>query len=218
MRRFCLLVLLISALPIPLFAASYNFDESGGCLNYTQAFKLGQPLQVNGAAIMSIAGPGIHVSSGMAPLGWVKLANGHLDGETIAGSKASGSITDTYTYSGGTMRIFNSVKNTHIRKDVMFNGSLGNETLTVTYNFTAEQNRQGKTFYVFDGRTWQLSGDVSGEFYNGQNLSGTFDITKVGKAGATGNTALSGVPEPGGLTLFATGLLGTAGLVRRRSR
>lgn len=217
MKRFCVILLLLSALPISAVAASYSFEETGGSLNLTQSLKLGDPLQLNGAEIVSIKGPGIHLSNGASKFGWLKLANGDLEGETIAGSKQTGSITDTYTYGAGTMTIFNSLKNTNIPKGVIFSGSLSSETLTITYDYTTEQNSKGKTIYVFDGRTWQLAGDVVGKFYNGERLSGTFDLSKIGKNAATGATNLSGVPEPDTLALLATGLLGLAGLVRRRS-
>lgn len=73
--------------------------------------------------------------------------------------------------------------------------------------------------------TYALTGDVKGVLWNGTtvNLKATEDITILSSAqGAKGighitlgNTQLA-VPEPGTLSLFGTGLLGIAGMFRRK--
>lgn len=62
-----------------------------------------------------------------------------------------------------------------------------------------------------------LSGRVIGS-YNDLTIGAKTVEIKVGGALARGSTALGEVPEQGTLGLLGTGLLGIAGLVRRRSR
>jgi hypothetical protein len=69
-----------------------------------------------------------------------------------------------------------------------------------------------------------LSGTISGQFSNGQVVSGqTFTISVVtqqtfhGSIGINnGNLSVLVTPEPGTLSLMGTGLIGLAGLVRRK--
>jgi hypothetical protein len=73
--------------------------------------------------------------------------------------------------------------------------------------------------------TYALTGDVRGVLWNGTtvNLQATEDISILNSAqGANGvghitlgNTQLA-VPEPGTLGLFGTGLVGIAGMFRRK--
>jgi hypothetical protein len=217
-KIFRLLSLSLFALSVSAFATTYTFDESGGSLNLSHSLKFGGALQLTGSKIVSISGPSLHMTASSGEkLGLLKLTGSQLLNSTTAGSKAGGSITDTYSYGPGTISIVNTLKGS-IPHGVIFNGTFSSETLTVTHDYSQELNAKGKTIYVSDGRTWQLVGDVIGKMYTGQGLSGTFTISRVGHNPVTGTTDLAATPEPGTLLLLATGLLGIAGLVRSRFR
>jgi hypothetical protein len=218
-KRFRLLSLSLFVLSISAFATTYTFDESGGSLNLVHSLKFGGALQLTGSKIVSISGPSLHMTASSGEkLGLLKLTGAQLLTSTIAGSKAGGSVTDTYSYGPGAISITNSLKGSSIPHGVLFNGTFTTETLTVTYGYSQELNAKGKPINVFDGRTWQLVGNVIGKMYTGQGLSGTFTISRVGHNPVTGTTNLAATPEPGTLLLLATGLLGIAALVRSRFR
>jgi len=215
-----LLSLPLFALSISAFATTYTFDESGGSLNLVHSLKFGGALQLTGSKIVSISGPTLHMTASSGErLGVLKLTGAQLLTSTTAGSKAGGSITDTYIYGPGSISIANSLKgSSSIPHGIVFNGTFSTETLTVTDDYSQELNAKGKPINVFDGRTWELAGELVGKMYTGQSLSGTFTISRVGHDPATGTTNLAATPEPGTLLLLATGLLGIAGLVRSRFR
>ena len=188
-------------------------------MNLVHSLKFGSALQLTGSKIVSISGPSLHMTaSSGGKLGVLKLSGTRLLTSTVTGSKAGGSIADTYSYGPGTMTIVNSFKASSFPQGVIFNGTFSSETLTVTYDYSQELSARGKTIYVSDGRTWQLIGSVVGKMYTGQGLSGTFKISRVGHSPVAGTTDLSATPEPGTLLLLATGLLGIAGVVRSRFR
>jgi hypothetical protein len=218
-KRFRLLSLSLFALSISAFATTYTFDESGGSLNLVHSLKFGGALQLTGSKIVSISGPSLHMAASSGEkLGVLKLTGAQLLSSTVAGSKAGGSITDTYIYGPGTISIASSLKGSSIPHGILFNGTFTTETLTVSHDYSQELTAKGKPFYVYDGRAWQLIGSVVGKMYTGQGLSGTFTISRVGHNPVTGTTNLAATPEPGTLLLLATGLLGIAALVRSRFR
>ena len=219
MKKLWFLSLSLIALCMSAFATTYTFDESGGSLNLAHSLKFGGALQLSGSKIESISGPSLLMTAGSAGnLGVLKLTGAQLLTSSVTGSKAGGSITDTYIYGPGTINIVNTLKGSSFPHGVIFNGTFSSETLTVTYDYTQELNAKGKPINVFDGRTWQLVGDVIGKMYTGQVLSGSFTISRIGHNPVTGTTNLAATPEPGTLLLLATGLLGIAGLVRSRFR
>jgi hypothetical protein len=73
--------------------------------------------------------------------------------------------------------------------------------------------------------TFTLTGDIAGTLYNGVSVTGTTSqnfytyngqlIAGIGHI-TVGNTALNTIPEPGTLGLLGTGLVGIAGIFRRK--
>ncbi len=72
--------------------------------------------------------------------------------------------------------------------------------------------------------TYTLTGDLIGQYYNGRTVTGTTTQNLYSVAGqlngGTGHIRMGGstiiVPEPGTLGLLGTGLLGIAGMFRRK--
>ena len=98
---------------------------------------------------------------------------------------------------------------------VIFNGSFSGPvtwTLATGLNGTHYYTLSGTligTWYtglMVDGATIQLTINTGKGFFNGS--------TKI----SSGNTNITVVPEQGSLTLFGTGLVGLAGLLRKKSK
>jgi len=98
---------------------------------------------------------------------------------------------------------------------VLFTGSFTGTTSWTVNTATID----GTTLY-----TYTLTGTISGVFSNGQTVSGQLFTMSVqtqqsfhGSIGINaGNMSVLVTPEPGTLSLFGTGLIGLAGLVRKR--
>jgi hypothetical protein len=208
MKRVVLLAVLMLALPIMAFAnSSLVFTNHGGSITYNGT-------NLTGNAVLD-SFTGTPCSS--CNIGHVSYSTGALVSHNTTAT------TDSWTFAGG--GAFNITSNGTV---LVPSGTVFSGTFTGPVTFVGTFNPAGD----FGAGAWSytLTGNVAGNFssnYGGGSAAGgtvqlTFDVhghvpftTSV--RGKTGTTSLA-TPEPGTLGLLGSGLLGIAGLVRRKFR
>jgi hypothetical protein len=186
MRRVILMAVLALALPVACLANSIDYSNQGGTVTGTDATGL-----TFSSPLIGILHQGGGQVSGN--LGTVSITAGAVMSGTLTGNAILGPGTITITGNGT-----NGVPN-----GVIFTSSFQSATWTLT------------TF----GGTGTHSYTFVANFGNNQTIQTTFNIGKGFFAGSadlgSGDTTVV-VPEPGTLGMLGTGLVGVAGLIRRK--
>jgi len=197
MKKTVLLAALALALPGAVLASSINsidYSNSGGTLTASTVGGL-TTLTLSGSELSEIRNfPGGKVTG---DLGSVTFTTGALTGSL---------------QTGGTFAAGGSILITASNGAVLFKGTFSGPTM-----WEALPGANGTSSYF-------LVGSVSGWTGAGSWTTGnTFDITlNVGEGAFDGGATVSSgdtpllVPEPGSLGLLGTGLIGVAGVVRRK--
>jgi len=198
MKRIVLLALLALALPLAAVAGSVDFSNSGGTLTGSSAglTLVGSELTV----VSGFNGGGIVTGN----LGSVNFSTGSLISvNSSGGATFNGGGTFTITGNGGG----------GLPNGTIFSGSFSGPVVLTLQSSTAS------------GNIYTISGPISGTWYNGATVTGATSQIYLftGKNGwmgsstvGSGDTILSTVPEPGTLGLLGTGLVGLAGVVRKK--
>ena len=187
-RILWMTLLLVLALPMAAFAdGGIDFTNAGGTLSGTSA-----GLTLTGSTLININGV-------KGDLGTVEFATGAL---------ASGTLQGNATFAGGgSFTIWSNTSGT------LFSGGFDGP---VTWSLVTLSNGT---------HNYTLTGSISGTWMGGSSTvyGATVQLTiNTGKGFFNGSTSISSgdtnivVPEPGSLTLMGTGLLGFAGVLRRK--
>jgi hypothetical protein len=206
MKRLALLAVLILSLPVALWANSSNivFRNSGGKI----VVGAGNSLQIKNSTLTSFTG--LSGATATGTLGTINFST--------AAMMAGGSLAAGGSFLGGGSFTIHGNGNNGVGTGLLFSGSFtGPVSWVGTFN-PAGNHGLGAWTYV-------LSGNVVGTLSNGAQATGatvqfSFDVPNGQQFSKSvrlnqGSTTVT-VPEPGTLGLLGTGLLGLAGLVRRK--
>lgn len=204
MKQIVWLLLLMLALPVAGFANSVDFTNSGGTLSGGNS-----GLSLSGSTLIAINAP---------PLG---LITGNLGGVTFStGALSTGSLQTGGTFAAGGTFVITGNGTDGIPNGVIFNGTFsGPVTWTLitlsngTHNYTLTGALSGTWFtgQTVYGATVQLTVNTGKGFFDGSTTVSSGDTNIVGN-----NLRTITTPEPASISLLGTGLIGLAGILRRK--
>ena len=200
-RKWLVVLLLALVVPVAAFAnSSVDFGKVGGTLAGSTS-----GLSLSGSTLATVNG-----------LNGGGLVTGNLGSVTFStGALASGSLDMGGTFAaGGSFTVTGNGTN-GIPNGVIFSGTFSGP---VTWSLITQPD--GTHSYTLTG---VLTGSLQGVTTNGVTVQLTVN---TGKGFFNGSVALGSgdtnfevvVPEPGTLGMVGTGLLGVAGLLRRKSK
>jgi hypothetical protein len=204
MKQIVWLLLLTLAVPVAGFANSVDFTNSSGTLSGGNS-----GLSLSGSTLIAINAP---------PLG---LITGNLGGVTFStGALSSGSLQTGGTFAAGGTFVITGNGTDGIPNGVIFNGTFsGPVTWTLitlsngTHNYTLTGALTGTWFsgQTVYGATVQLTVNTGTGFFNGSTTISSGDTNITGN-----NLRTITTPEPESISLLGTGLIGLAGILRRK--
>ena len=204
MKQIVWLLLLMLALPVAGFANSVDFTNSGGTLSGGNS-----GLSLTGSTLIAINAP---------PLG---LITGNLGSVTFStGALSTGSLQTGGTFAAGGTFVITGNGTDGIPNGAIFNGTFsGPVTWTLitlsngTHNYTLTGALSGTWFtgQTVYGATVQLTVNTGKGFFDGSTTVSSGDTNIVGNNLRTVTT-----PEPASISLLGSGLIGLAGILRRK--
>jgi PEP-CTERM motif len=194
MKRVVLMALLALALPMAAFATGIDFSNQGGTVSGSAA--AGLTLTSELTAVTGLSG---------GPFNGPDLGDVVLKTGAFSPATSGGTIAGNGTFGAGTITIMGNGSN-GIPTGVLFSGTF----TTATWTPLATTHNGTHPFLLVAS----FDNGVGFTFQGVVNMGNGFTGTGIATSGDTFVEVV--VPEPGTLGLLGTGLLGIAGLVRRK--